>query len=383
MAGSTISSGNKTTRFQSAVAREYVRGGKFEQYIGNDQNSIIQVNRNLKKVSIPLIAKLSGSGVTGSNTLTGNEEALSNFDFTMQPTYKRNGVVIDNEENELSEFDLFTEARPALMNWAMELKRNEIIQAMGAVIAGTTYANYGGTTGATGAGAATAGNMDTWNTNNQDRILYGEAAAVNDSGNHTTSLGGITTASGKMDADIVRLLKRMAENADPLIRPHMIKGDEPWYVLFIGTYAFRDLQADLATLHSNAQPRDDSNPLWSGGDLLLDGVVVKKVPEIDSVFIDGTAGANASFGGMWGANATGDNLVTSGDTTSRVSVGFLCGAQAVGFGNGRVPSFASRKEDDYEHLSGVGVSCKSDIKKTFYNSKQHGIVTSFHSSTGD
>lgn len=91
MAGSTISTGNKTTRFQKEVAREYVRGGKFERYIGNDQNSIIQVNRNLKKISIPLIAKLGGSGVTGSATLTGNEEALSNYDFTMQPFYKRNG----------------------------------------------------------------------------------------------------------------------------------------------------------------------------------------------------------------------------------------------------------------------------------------------------
>ena len=383
MAGSTISTGNKTTRFQKEVAREYVRGGKFEQYIGNDQNSIIQVNRNLKKISIPLIAKLSGSGVRGSNTLTGNEESLSNYNFTLQPTYKRNGVVIDNEENELSEFDLFTEARPALMNWAMELKRNEIIQAMGAVIAGTTYANYGGTTGATGAGAASAANMDTYGAAHEDRILYG-AAQSNWSGGHTADLAKIDTTNDKMDADIVRLLKRMAENADPLIRPHMIRGDEPWYVLFIGSYAFRDLQADLETLHSNGLPRDDSNPLWSGGDLLVDGVVVKKIPEIDSVFIDGTASQNADFGGVWGAGAaSGDGLDNGGDTASRISMGFLCGAQAVAFGNGRVPGFASRKEDDYEHLSGVGISCKSDIKKTFYNAKQHGIVTSFHSSTGD
>ena len=380
MAGSTISAGNKTTRFQSKAAHEYVRGGRFGPYIGNTVNSVIQVNNNLKKVSIPLIAKLDGEGVSGSATLTGNEEALSNYDFTMQPKYKRNGVLIDNEENELAEFDLFSEARPALMNWAMEKKRNEIIQAMGAVIAGTTYANYGGTVGATGAGAATVGNMDTWVTNNTDRILYGAAIANLTAGDHTTSLGAIDTSADKMDADIVRLLKRMAENADPLIRPVMLKGDEPWYVLFIGSYAFRDLQADLETLHSNGLPRAEGNPLWSGGDLLVDGVVIKKVPEIDTLFIDGTTGP---FGGVWGANATGDNLVISGATTSRVSMGFLCGAQAVGFGLGRTASFKRRKEDDYEHLSGVGITLKNDIKKTFYNSKQHGIVTSFHSSTGD
>ena len=224
--------------------------------------------------------------------------------------------------------------------------------------------------------------MDQWNADNQDRILYGESSAVNDDGNHTTSLDGVTTSTGKMDADIVRLLKRMAENADPLIRPVMVKGDEPWYVFYIGTYAFRDLQADLATLHSNAMPRAESNPLWSGGDLLLDGVIVKKVPEIDSLFIDGSGGP---FGGVWGANnsTTDDGLDNAGASSSRVSVGFFCGAQAVGFGIGKTASFKRRKEDDYEHQNGVGVTMKHDIRKTFFNNKQHGMVTSFHSSTGD
>ena len=113
---------------------------------------------------------------------------------------------------------------------------------------------------------------------------------------------------------------------------------------------------------------------------MLDGVIVKKVPEIDSLFIDGTAGP---FGGVWGAGATGDGLDNGGDSASRVSVGFFCGAQAVGFGIGRTASFKRRKEDDYEHLNGVGVTMKHDIRKTFYNDVQHGMVTSFHSSTGD
>ncbi len=381
MASSTISTGNLTTRFQNKVKREYVRGGRYAPYIGNTQDAIIQVNNDLKKVSIPLIGKLSGAGVTGSTALGGNEEALNNYDFTMQPTYKRNGVLIDNEENEKAEFDLFSEARPALMNWAMELKRDEITQAMGAVIAGTTYANYGGTTGAYGAAAATAAQMDTWNTNNSDRILYGAAVGNYVSGDHTASLATIDTTNDKLDADMVRLLKRRAEAADPLIRPVMVKGDEPWYVFFVGTYAFRDLQADLDTKHQNAMPRSvDGNPLWTGGDLVMDGVIIKKVPEIDSVFIDGSGGA---FGGVWGAGATGDSLATGGNLGSRVSVGFFCGAQAVGFGVGRQASFKRKKEDDYEHQSGVGITMKSDIKKTFYNNKQHGMVTSFHSSTGD
>ena len=297
MAGSTISSGNETTRFQSKVRREYVRGGRFDKFIGNDQNSVIQTNNDLKKVSIPLIAKLGGDGVEGNSALAGNEEALSNYDHVLQPTYHRNGVLIDNEDNEKAEFDLFKEARPALMNWAMELKRDQIIQALGAIEAGGTYYNYGGTKGATGATAASAANMDTWQAANTDRILYGNATANLTSGDHTTSLATIDTTNDKMDIDMVELIKSMAETADPLIRPVMLKGDEPHYVLFLGTYAFRDLRQSLQTLHSNAMPRSvEGNPLWSGGDLYVEGVVIKKIVEIDSLFIDGTSG---SFGGVW------------------------------------------------------------------------------------
>ena len=381
MTASTVATANQVTHFQREVNREYVRGGRFGPYIGASANAIFQVKQDLKKVSIPLVAKLSGAGVNGSTQLAGSEEALSNYATTLQPTYWRNGVLIDNEENEKSEFSLFQEARPALMNWIMEKKRDHMIQALGAVEAGGTYANYGGTEGAFGAGAASAANMDTWNTNNQDRILYGSAVGNLSAGDHTASLATIDTTGDKLDGDMVELLKRMAENADPLVRPVMVKGDEPWFVFFCGTYAFRDLRADLASKHQNAMPRSvEGNPLWSGGDLVVDGVIIKKVPEIDSLFIDGSSGP---FGGVWGAGATGDGLDNGGNLASRVSVGFLCGAQAVGFGLGRNARFARRKDDDYEHLNGVGIAAKHDIKKLFYNNKQHGLVTSFHSSTGD
>lgn len=384
MSGSTIQSGNLTTRFQAEVRREYVRGGRFGPYIGPSENAIFQVNRDLKKVSIPLIAKLAGAGVKGATQLAGAEEALSNYAATLQPTYYRNGVLIDNEENEKAEFDLFREARPALMNWSMEHKRDMMIQALGAIEAGGTYYNYGGAQGATGSSAASATNLDTWNTNNADRILYGKEKANYDAGNHTTSLGGIDTTNDKLNAAMVTLMKRMAEQASPLIRPIMVKNDEPWYVLFVGSYSFRDLKEDstMAQANREARPREVmDNPIFTGGDLVYDGVIIKKVPEID-IFIDGDS-SGSPWDGVWGANAAGDSLATSGGTTSRVGVGFLCGAQAVGFGIGKMASFSRRKEDDYGHLNGVGVAMKHDIKKLFYNNKQHGMLTSFHSASVD
>lgn len=383
MTSSTIASANKVTRFQADVRREYVREGKFGPYIGADQNSIIQTNRNLKKTSIALVAKTRGGGVSASTSLVGNEAPLDNYEFNTQPKYYRQGHLIDAEERELSEFDLFTEARPNLMNWTMEKKRDHIIQAMGAVYASGVYYNYGGAEGATGSSAATAGAMDTWNTNNQDRVLYGEAKSNNTAGNHTDSLGNVTTASGKLDSGMISLLKRMAKQASPLIRPVMVKSDEPWFVFFVGSYAFRDLYVDLDTKLQNAAPRSmKENPLWTGGDLVYDGVIIKEVPEID-IFIDGD-GSGDWYDGIWGANAaSGDGLDNGGDSASRVGVGFFCGAQSVAFGMGRMAEFRRRKEDDYGHQFGVGVTMKHDIKKIFYNNKQHGMITSFHSAAAD
>ena len=224
MAQSTISTANQVTNFNKNVRREYVRGGCFGPYIGNNENSIIQVNKDLKKHSIALVGKLSGPGVTGSSQLVGSEEALSNYEFNFTPKHQRHGVLIDNEEREKSEFDLYSEARPSLTNWMAERKRDQIIQALGAIEAGGTYYNYGGVedSGANGSSAASAANMDTWNTNNQDRILYGSAKSNLTAGDHTTSLGTIDTTNDKLDTDALTLLKRIAADADPMIRPFMI-----------------------------------------------------------------------------------------------------------------------------------------------------------------
>jgi hypothetical protein len=383
MTGSTVATNNRAIHFQKKVNKEYVREGRFGPYIGTDENKIIQVKKDEKEVSIPLIAKLKSAGVNGSSTLAGNEEQLSNFQYRLRPTYWRNGVLIDNEEREKSEFDLFEEARPALMAWAMEKKRDQIIQAMGAIEASGAYANYGGTEGSTGSGAATAGNMDTWQAANADRILYGAARSNLTSGNHTSSLTNVDTTNDKLTGDMVSLLKRMAKTASPLIRPVMVKSDEPWYVFFVGSFAFRDLKSNLRQYQQDALPRDiKENPIWTGGDLVYDGVIIKEVPEID-IFIDGD-GSGSPWDGVWGANAaSGDSLKTGGNSNSRVGIGFFCGAQALGFGIGSMPEFQRRKEDDYGFQNGVGLAMKHDIKKTFYNAKQHGMITSFHSAAAD
>lgn len=375
MTASQISTNNKAIRFQKEVNREYVRGGIFEPFIGNTQESIIQVKKDDKIISIPLIAKATGNGVSGNTTLSGNEVPLSNCDYRLTPTHYRQATEITDEENEKAEFDLKAEAKPVLMNWAMELKRDQFIQAFGAIEAGGTYYNYGD---------GSAANMDTWNTNNTDRILYGSAKSNLSAGNHTTSLANIDTTNDKLDTGIITLLKRMAQNANPLIRPYMLDGDQPWYVFFVDSYGFRDLEEDstIAQAQREAMARGKENPLFTPGDILWRGVIVKEVPDITK-FIDGD-GTGSAFDGVWGANATSaDGLDNGGNGSSRIGMGFFCGAQALGFGLAKMPRFDIKKEDDYGFKHGVSITLKHDIKKTFYNNKQHGMITCFYSSSVD
>ena len=374
MANSTINSSNVVTNFQKEVNREYVREGKFGPYIGSTVNAIIQSNTDLQKRSIPLVTKLRGAGVSGSSTLSGNEEAVGNYAFEMTPTHYRHAVKINDEENEKAEFDLYEESRPLLMNWAMELKRDQICQAMGAVQYSGTYASYGSASGA---------NLDTWQAANTDRILYGQAISNLTSGNHTTSLGTIDTTNDRLDTGIVSLLKRMAASANPLIRPVMLKSDEPSYVYFVDSYGFRDLREDSAMQQANREARDrgKDNPLFTGGDLMWDSVIIKEVPDF-SKFIDGDSTGSA-FDGVWGANSTADSLKTSGSGSTRVGVGFFCGAQALGFLRGKNARFDRDNNDDYGIQKGVSVTMKHDIKKLFYNAKQHGMITSFFSAPLD
>jgi len=313
MANSIVSAANIVTRFQKKVNHDYIRKGRYGPFTSANDNAVIQIKQGLKKVSIPLVAKLpSGEGVVGSQTLTGNEKALANFAFELTPTYYREGVLVDNEENEKSEFELKQEARPALMGWGMELKRDHITQAFGAVQAGGVYFNYG---------SASATNLDTWNTNNQDRVIYGASLTNNTSGNHTSSLSAITTASDKMSASVIKLAKDQAEQANPIVRPLRVNEDEDWYVLFLETVGFRQLQSDTEIIAANkeARARNLQNPIFTGGDLLYDGIIIKKVPDMKK-FIDGDSTGSA-FDGVWGANAaSGDGLDNGGASSTRVVV---------------------------------------------------------------
>ena len=128
------------------------------------------------------------------------------------------------------------------------------------------------------------------------------------SGVYATALTTIDNTADKMTAAQLTLAKRLARTASPKIRPIRVNGDEEWYVVLVPSLVFRDLMLDPTIINSlqYAWNRGSDNPLFTAGDILYDGLIIREIPELPIV-PDVGAGATVDAGAS-----------------------YLCGAQAIG-----------------------------------------------------
>ena len=385
MALTTIDTNNKLIKFTQEINREFARENLFSPYMGEDLTSIIRVRNDLKSggetINLPIVSRLRNSAV-GSGTLVGAEEKIDNYGQRVRVDWARNAVVSNQAENQKDSADIFGEAKSLLSDWGKELQRDEIIAALMALPTETlpgTDVRVNGTLYQT----ATAGQLNTWMTDNRDRVLYGGATANAVSGVHTTALALVTQATGKAGASFLSLLKRVAMNAVPKIRPFKTRDGYEYYVAFMGTNPFRDVKLDtlIASANTNARAREgngmDRNPIFQDGDQLWDGIIVRCVPEITS-FVSN----------VWGTG-TGQ-LLTSGGSSTRVEPVFLCGQQAAAFCWGSMAKPTFRKEDDYQFITGTGIQMCYGVSKIFKKHPntgtalvQFGMATGFASALAD
>jgi len=347
MANSTTQAGNVVTNWERRYTAEYTRMNRVSKFEGTGQNNIIVAREGGQIVSIPFVGRLTGAGVSGSTALAGSEEALSNYAWDLTPTYERNAVVVTKEEEEKPNFNFMEAAREQLVTWAKVKHRENTLDTVGAIYNGTTYSTYA---------AATEGAKDTWLTNNDgtvSRVLFGDAIGNQSATDHSASLLA-TTAAMTLGATEISLMKRMAQTADPHITPLRTSDDEEFFVMFVPSIVRRDLLADTAFLQAQreANVRGSANPLWRGGDLMWDNVLIREFPEIADI---GTVGASSA----------------------RVAPVYLCGAEAIGHAFGQRPRMTKLKEDDYDFKRGVGVEHKEQVRKMFWNNIQNGIVTGY------
>jgi hypothetical protein len=222
---------------------EYVRKNQFSRYMGTGMSSMIQVREDLTRkpgdtVVFASVRRLVGAGVTGNQILEGNEEILNARSLGLQVGVIRHAVAASDWDDQKSVIDILDAARDALQVWSLEKMRADIILSLTAMTAdGDVQIPYA---------SATAGQRNTWLTNNADRVLFGSAKSNASSNVMATALATInnTAGQGKLSAATVSLAKRIAKNANPRIRPITVKDDQEWFVMFADSYAFRDLTLD-------------------------------------------------------------------------------------------------------------------------------------------
>lgn len=343
MALTTVTANLVEEKWDNDFFASYVRANRFNRYMGTDTNSVIQIKENLTKaagdrIHLALITELTGAGVTGDGLLEGNEEALSQYEFPITVAMRRNAVAITGNQEQFTGIDLRNAAKAQLKNWAMKKLRTDIINALGSTDGSTAYAS------------ASEADKDAWLADNSDRVVFGDGTTAAAYTDHSADLA-LVTSSMTITKEIVSLMKATAELASPIIRPVTVGEDSENYVLFVGSGAFRDLKVDLAETLRNAQERGDGNPLFKDGDLMYDGVVIRKIQEIP---------------------ATG----TVGGSSARLEPIYLCGAQALGV------AWAQRTKSntetrDYGFVNGVEIREMLGVKKCLFNDKQHGVVTGY------
>ena len=385
MALTTVQSNNKLVKFTQEINREYVRENLFSPYMGESMNSIIRLKMDLKnggeQMNIPVTGRLQAAAV-GSGTLVGNEEQIDQYGMRVWLDWARNAVVTNKAEKQRDSADIFGQAKPLLSDWGKELQRDEIISALMALPSESAPTGLGSNSGQRVNGLlyqdATAGQRNTWNSDNSDRVLYGNSTA-NYNATHATALANCDTTNDKFTADNLSLLKRIAMNAVPKIRPFKTKDGYEYFVAFCGTNPFRDLKSDLKVVNYSARAREgngmDKNPLFQDGDQLYDGVIVREVPEISSFVTN-----------VW------TTLKTAGTSSARVEPVFLCGQQAAAFAWGQMARPTFRKEDDYGFVTGTGIEMAYGISKIFTKPSsqtggtklvQRAVATGFFASAAD
>ena len=362
MAQTYAASGLTPQQWDSEFFTDYVRASRFKRYMGTDEGSIIQLKEDLTKkkgdsVTFALVNELVGDGVTGNQTLKGNEERLGSRSHRVYVDVLRHAVAVDDWDAQKSVIDLRNAAKTQLREWAQKKLRDGITNALGQ-IDGVNYT------------ASSAAQRNTWTANNSDRVLFGLTTA-NYNATFATAVGGLS-AGEQLTPNALSLMKRLAQAGSPKIKPVYVREmDQEWYVCFIGPKAWRDLTEDnpttnvLTLANRDARVRGVDNPLFTGDSLVWDGMILRELPEIAALDVSGSAGA-------------------------RIEPVYLCGAQAIGL------AWAQRTKsttdtDDYEFLHGVGVQEIRGIEKLRFGTgasdtttpKDHGIVTGFFAAAAD
>jgi hypothetical protein len=360
---------NEVIKFRKQAAIDFLRASRFDPFMGPDSTSPIVRMKDLtgdgKEINVPLVTQLSGNGV-GAGTLRGNEEQIDSYGFPLWADWARNAVANNRAVNKESSFSIRSTARSLLSGWSKRIVRDDLVDALLSIPTSAVQANRltstGGGNRVNGVkwSAATTGQKNSWVTANVDRVVFGSVIA-NYSTTFATAVGNVDSTNDKMTAAVGSLMKDQAKatgttagtgyNGKPKISPFQIRGsnnDQEWYLCLLGRRAMRDLKADPTMYQANRDAREresgnptKSNPIFTGGGLIYDGVYYLEIPEIT------------------------DRLILSGVGAGSIDVEpvFMLGQGALAYALGQMPRPTQLEDGDYDFITGMGIEAQYGVGK--------------------
>jgi N4-gp56 family major capsid protein len=341
------------------------------QFAGSGQNAMVQRITELTKSEkgtkavITLLADMTGDGVTGDNTLEGNEEALRAYDITVELDQLRFANRIAGRLADQKSVVNFREQSRDALAYAMADRMDQLAFLTLSGIAYTSKTNgalrtTSGTTGLELVDLEFASDVSAPTTNRHRRWDATSGLVVGD----TTA----TTAADKISYECIVNLKAYAK--DNYIRGLRGAGNEEVFHLFLTPQQMASLKLDADFLANvrNAGVRGPSNGLFAGtSSLMVDGVMVHEFRHVFSTE-GATAGTSANAGAAgykWGADA---------DVNGARAL--FCGAQALAMADIGNPEIV---EDtfDYSNQAGISIGKIFGLRKPKYNSDYNGGVEDF------
>ena len=341
------------------------------QFAGTGQNAMVQRVTELTKsnkgtkANITLLADMTGDGITGDNTLEGNEEALRAFDITIELDQLRFANRVAGRMADQKTVVNFREQSRDALAYAMADRMDQLAFL---TLSGVAYTNKNN--GALRATSSSAGHelvdlefasdVSAPTTNRHRRwdatngLVAGDTTAV--------------AAADKISYECIVNLKAYAK--DQYIRGIRGAGNDEVFHLFVTPQQMKDLKLDSDFLANvrNAGVRGAANSLFAGSSsLMVDGVMVHEFRHVfnTSGATAGTSSNAGDAGYKWGADA---------DVNGARAL--FCGAQALAMADIGLPEIV---EDtfDYENQAGISVGKIFGLRKPKYNTDVTSSVEDF------
>ena len=363
-----------TSEQLTAWSRDFWRVARnmsfINQFAGSGSNAMVQRVSELTKSDkgaravLTLLADMTGDGVTGDNTLEGNEESLRAYDIVIQLDQLRFANRLAGRLADQKSVVTFREHSRDALAYAIA---DRIDQLAFLTLSGVAYTqknngalrpvytsgqNLGDLAFNSDITAPTSNRHRRWDATNG--LVAGDVTA--------------TVAADKLAYNTIVDLKAYAK--DNYIRGIRSAGNEESFHLFVTPQVMADIKLDSDFLANvrNAGVRGPSNSLFAGStSLMVDGVFIHEFRHVfnTSGATTGTSSNAGAAGYKWGADAAVNG-----------SACLFCGAQSLAMADIGLPEMV---EDnfDYGNQNGISIGKIFGLKKPKFNSDINSAVEDF------